>query len=248
MIGNGTRTLITALAAALVLSACAGNKKLAAPEGESPGELYVRIAAEYYRLGDIEPALKNAEKALELDKNNPQAHNVLATIYQQLEQDELAEKHFRQALGLAPKDSYTLTAWGNFLCEQRKYSEAQTQFEKALANPLFTAKWMTETQSGVCARRAGQSGKAEQHLRRALTANPRYDRALYEMADLEYSAGRYKSARGYLERFFKARGYTPRSLLLGIKIERRLGARKRARGYEKLLRTRFPDTPEILSL
>jgi type IV pilus assembly protein PilF len=249
MTGIFFRALATALAAALILGACAtGKKELETSQDGSPADLYVRIAAEYYRLGDIESALKNAQKALEEDEGNAQAHNVTATIYQRLQQDQLAEKHFRAALRLAPQDPYTLTAWGNYLCEKRKFSEAGAQYNKALANPLYNAPWVTETRAGICARKAGQSGKAEQHLRRALTANPRFGAALYEMADLDYSQGRYKSARGYLERLFKVQGYAPKSLQLAVQVERKLGSRKRARGYEKLLRTRFPDSPEILSL
>lgn len=249
MIGTTVRVLSVTIFASLLLGACAsGTKELGTSKEESPGDLYVRIAAEYYRLGEIEPALQNAQKALEEDSDNAQAHNVLATIYQRLEQNELAEKHFRAALQLAPQDPYTLTAWGNYLCERRKFSEAETQYEKALANPLFSAPWIAEANAGVCARKAGRSAKAEQHLRSALSANPRYATALYEMAELEYSRSKYKSARNYLDRLFKIRGYTPKSLLLGVQVERKLGSRKRARNYEKLLRKRFPDTPEILSL
>jgi type IV pilus assembly protein PilF len=242
------RTHATLLAAALLLGGCATTKEPDLYADESPGDLYVRIAAEYYRLGEVELALKNAQKALEEDDDNAKAHNVMATIYQRVQRNDLAEKHFRAALRLAPDDPYTLTAWGNFLCERRKYSEAEAQFDKALAQPLFNAPWLAETWAAICARRAGQSGKAEQRLRRALTANPRYHAALFEMADLDYSRGRYKSAREYLERFFKVRGYTPPSLLLGVRIERSLGSTKRARAYERALRERFPDTPEVLSI
>jgi type IV pilus assembly protein PilF len=248
MMANRCRLPGLALAALLLLAGCASTEETSSFSEESPGDLYVRIAAEYYRLGEVEPALKNAQKAIELDADNAQAHNVIATIYQRIQQNALAEQHFRTALRLAPEDSYTLTAWGNFLCEQGKYAEADAQFKKALANPLFNAPWLAETRAAVCARRAGQSDKAEQHLRRALTANPRYDSALYEMADLDYSRGRYKSARGYLERYFKIRGYSPRSLLLGVRIERAGGSRKRARSYERALRERFPDSPEVLTL
>jgi len=249
MIATKLRILSTTLVAALLLTACAsGNKELGISKEESPGDLYVRIAAEYYRLGEIEPALQNAQKALEADSDNAQAHSVLATIYQRLEQGELAEKHFRTALRLAPKDPYALTAWGNYLCDKGKYSEAGAQYEKALSNPLFNAPWIAHTQAGACARKAGQRSKAEEHLRRALSANPRYTAALYEMAELNYAQGRYKSARNYLDRLFKMRGYTPKSLLLGVRVERKLGSRKRARNYEKLLRKRYPDAPEVLSL
>lgn len=238
-----------ALAMTLLLAACGGDKgvKSDAPQ-TSPGELYVQIAAEYYRLGEVEPALKNAQKALEEDPNNAQAHNVIATIYQQLRQPEQAEQHFRIALGLAPNDPYLLMAWGNFLCDRGDYAGAAAQYQQALANPLFNAPWMAETRAGICGRRAGQTASAEQALRRALSANPGYAPALIEMAELEHAQGRNPAAKSYLERYLAAGGRGPKALLLGVRIERALGARPAASRYEKLLRENYPDAPEVQSL
>jgi type IV pilus assembly protein PilF len=238
-----------ALTMTLFLAACGGDKgvKSDGPQA-SPGDLYVQIAAEYYRLGEVEPALKNAQKALEEDPNNAQAHNVIATIYQQLRQPELAEQHFRTALGLAPNDPYLLMAWGNFLCDRGDYAGAAAQYQQALANPLFNAPWMAETRAGICGRRAGQTASAEQALRRALSANPGYAPALIEMAELEHAQGRNPSAKSYLERYLAAGGRGPKALLLGVRIERALGARPAASRYEKLLRENYPDAPEVQSL
>jgi type IV pilus assembly protein PilF len=206
----------------------------------------VRIAAEYYRLGDIEPALRNAQKAVEEDSGSAQAHNVLATIYQRIEQNDLAEQHFREALSLAPQDAYVLTAWGNYLCARGRYAEAQQAFDKAISNPLFSAPWAAQTRAGICYRRAGNTASAESRLRQALTSNPRYAPALAEMARLDYDRARYKSARGYVERCFQAGGYTADMLLLAMRVERKLGSRKRARAYQDLLEKNYPDAPEVI--
>lgn len=236
------------LPATLLLAACGGDKGVKAEANGSPGDLYVQIAAEYYRLGEVEAALKNAQKALEQDPANAQAHNVIATIYQRLQQPDLAEGHFRTALGLTPNDPYLLLAWGNFLCDRGDHAGAAAQYQRALANPLFSAPWVGETRAGICARRAGDSATAEQSLRRALSANPGYAPALIEMAEAEQAQGRHKSAQSYLERFFAAGGRGAKPLLLGVGIERSLGSRQGASRYEKLLRQNYPDAPEILSL
>lgn len=236
------------LTAVLALGACTSTPELKLEEGESPADLYVRLAAEYYRRGETEVALRKIEKGLEEDSKNPRAHNIIATIYQSLGRKELAEKHFRTSLRLAPNDSFTLTAYGSFLCEQKKYAEANDQFKKALANRLYTSPWVTMTRAGICYRSAGNSARAEEQFRRALSVNPRFVPALVQMAELDYAQGRYKSARGYLNRAFTAGGYSPSSLLLAVRVERRLGSRKRARAYERKLRTSFPGAPEILQL
>ena len=240
------------LALGLLSTACSRggvrDGELEGAKEKSPADLYVKLAAEYYKRGDIETALRNIQKGLEEDSKNAEAHNVIATIYQQLEQNSLAEKHFRTALSLDPKSPYILTAWGNFLCDKGQYSEAEAQFRKALGAPLHNARWMTLASAGVCSRKAGRSQQAETYLRQALTANPRYAPALFQMAQLDYDLARFKSARNYLKRYFQARGYTPKSLVLAVRIERRLGARKSARTYERLLRKNFPDTPEAVSI
>ena len=240
---------LSALIASLLLTACAGDKGVRSdnPQGR-PGDLYVQIAAEYYRLGEIEPALNNAQKALAEDPDHAQAHNVIATIHQQLRQYDEAERHFRIALGLTPNDPYLLMAWGNFLCDRNDFAGAAAQYQQALNNPLFNAPWVAETRAGICARRAGQAATAEQALRRALSANPGYVPALLEMGELEYDQGRQRSAKGYLERYLAAGGRGARPLLLGVRIERALGSRPGAARYEKLLRQNYPDAPEIQSL
>jgi len=233
----------------LTMAAC-GGKQGDKDEGTqvSPGELYVQIAVEYYRLGEVEPALKNARKALAEDPDYAQAHNVIATIYQQLKQPDQAEEHFRLALGLTPDDPYLLMAWGNFLCERGDDAGAASQYQQALANPLFKAPWVAETRAAICLRRAGNVIAAEAALRRALTANPTYPPALLEMAELEQVQGRSRSAKSYLERYLAAGGRGAKPLLLGVRIERVLGSRQGASRYEKLLRQNYPDAPEIQSL
>jgi type IV pilus assembly protein PilF len=242
--------LVGPLAACALVAGCAGSGERDAglESGKSPADLYVALAAEYYRMGDMETALLNAQKAIDKDSKSASAHNVMATIYQQLDRNDLAEKHFQTALRLAPNDPFARTAWGNFLCEQGRYAQADAEFAKALAEPLFSAPWLALSSAGACARREGNSGKAEDYLRRALTANPRYFPALLEMAELDYDNGRHKSAQGYLKRYFAVRGQTPRALLLASRVERKLGSSKRARAYAKTLRQNFPDAPEVVYL
>jgi len=239
-----------ALVGALQLGACMSQPERdpVSESGQSPADLYVALAAEYYRRGDMESALLNAQKGEEKDDSNPRVHNVLATIYQQLDRNELAEQHFQKALRINADDPFTLTAWGNYLCEQRRFSEAQAQFRKALDNRLFSSPWLALGSAGACARSAGDTRQAEDYLRRALTANPKYYPALLDMAELDYAAGRYRSARNYLARYFQVRGYSPQALVLAARVERGIGATTKARAYEQTLRKTYPDAPEVLYL
>ena len=85
---------------------------------ELPGDLYVRLAVEYLRQGQTETALRKAGNAVTEDPDNPQAHNLMALIYQRLGRNRLAEQHFRKAVGLEPGDPYILNSLCQFFMRQ----------------------------------------------------------------------------------------------------------------------------------
>lgn len=248
-------TLVLLLAAFwLTLTGCSlkqtkeGDNPLALDAENSPGDLYVAMAAEYYRLGQLEPALRRAEQAIAEDPKNPRAHYVLAVIYQQIGQVQRSDESFKRALELSPNNSDIRNAYGTFHCSQRRYVEADAQFAKALENPLYATPWVAMTNAGICAASAGNPSKAESEYRRALNANPRFGPALIKMAEIDSKRGDAKGAKGYLDRYFQANTPTPYALSLGIRTERKLGNKTGAATYEQVLRKNFPNAPEILEL
>jgi type IV pilus assembly protein PilF len=244
-----------ALATCVTLASCAGGQVrdedalgLGATAYDSPADLYVALAAEYFRQGQLDAAMQRARKGLDLDKNNARAHYMIALLYQRIGEYRLAEKHFGEAVRLEPKNPDIHNAWGTFHCSRGRYREAQEQFDQALQNPLYSTPWVALTNAGICSRKASRSQQAESYLRRALSMNPRFAPALQEMAEINYQRGDYKSARSYLDRYFDSAQPTPEALGLAVRVERKLGARKRAATYETMLRKSFPDSPETLSL
>lgn len=256
MISAGLAGIPPLIGAFMLLTACAGSGvrdgdatgDLGAVHEESPADLYVQLAAEYLKDGQTNTALRKIKKGLEADPKNAQAHSVIALIYQRLGEYDLAGKHYKTAVRLQPKDPYVLNAYGSYLCDRRQFSEADVQFKKALSNPLYPTPWVAHTNAGICAKRGGNTSKAETYFRQALTANARYGPALSAMAELEYNRGRYRSARSYVDRYIKVARPTPQVLLLGVRIERRLGSRKRANTYAQMLRKSYPDSPQALQL
>jgi len=242
-----------ALPIAIWLAGCTGTAvrdgesaaALGGRQEESPGDLYVQLAAEYLKLGQTEEALTRVNKALEVDRDNAQAHNLVAVIYAQLGQDPLAEKHFGRAVDLQPSDPYILNAYATYLCDRRKFTEAESQYKAALKSPLYATPWITMTNMGTCARRGGKSAEAQSHYEQALKANPRFAPALVALAELEYDRGEFKSAKAHLDNYFQFAQPTPQALLLGVRVERKLGASKRAEAYAELLRRSFPGSPQV---
>ena len=244
------------LALALVLlSGCATQGQIDESENttgelgreqrKSPAELYVNLGVAYWRNGQTAVALQKLNKAIAVDPEYAQAHNVIALIYQRLGETERAGEHYAQAVRLDPKDPDIRNARGTYLCTQEKYDLAEIEFENALGNPLYPTPWVALTNAGLCAERAGAKEKAETYYRRALTANSTYPQALYQMIEISLEQGNPLSARGYLERYNGVSAATAGSLWLGVQIERRLGDYRRANEYRTQLLKRFPDTLEI---
>jgi type IV pilus assembly protein PilF len=250
------RTLVGLLSAVLV-TACSHQELrdnddatgvLGSVRRQSPADIYVAMAAEYYKRGQLEIALQRAKQAIDVDPSNGRAHYMLALLYQKLGESQLAQQNYAEAARLEPKNPDIRNAWGAFYCSQRNEAEAQKQFREALANPLYATPEVALTNAATCARSAGNAAKAEGYLRSALSKNPSFAPALVELADMEYQQGQYKAAQALLDRYFQVAPPAPRPLLLAVRVERKLGAPKRAATYAQLLRTRFPESPEVLTL
>lgn len=211
----------------------------------SPADVYVQLAVEYMRERQFGEALKNAKKAVIVDPKRSSAHNVLGLIYQRLGESTLAEKAFQEAIRLDPRDPYALNAYGSFLCNDQRFKEADTMFQRAVENPLYSTPAVALTNAGLCAQNAGDLARAEANLRRALRANKRFAPALLAMANITLERDNPLSARAYVQRYAEVAAHTPESLWLGIRAEDALGDRDQAARYATHLQSRFPDSEQV---
>ncbi len=219
------------------------------PEG-SPAELYVKMAEEYYARGQTEVAFRRAQQAIDADDKYPRAHIWLAFLLAELGQADKAREHYDRAIALAPKNSDVLYAYGSFQCRHKLYAEADANFRKALDNPLYSTRWIAMTSAGDCAASAGDSAKAEGYYQSAIAANPTFGPALAKLAELAYKRGDAKTAKDYVDRYFKPETARTAStsysvLKVGAAVERKLGNRKQADYYETVLKSNFPVAPTI---
>jgi type IV pilus assembly protein PilF len=211
---------------------------------EKLAEINTQLGAAYLQEGNYETALSKTRKAVAIDPNYASAYNVLGVIYNRLGQNHTAEENFKKAVSLDPNDSGILNNYGQFLCQKDRFAEAQTLFQKALANPLYATPEVAHANAGVCALRARDLVKAEAHLRSALAANPRMPTALLDMAAINYEQRRYAQARAYLQRHMEIAKHTPRSLWLGIRIGRMQGDHDVVASYALALKSKYPDAQE----
>lgn len=255
MINSAARQVIRGAGlAALLLSACGTtpNTGLNIPtptqgSGAKPDTLadtYVRLGIGYLQQGKRDLALSNLQHALELDDQSSSAHNAIAILYEQLGEIKLARRHYERAVRLNPQDSPAQNNYGAFLCRHNELQKAEQHFLEALKNPLYETPEYAYENAALCALKVPDRAKAEQYFREALRINGRLPESLYQMALLNYEAGDYLSARAYLQRHAEIAQHTPRSLWLGIRVERELGDKNALASYSLLLKGKFPESEE----
>lgn len=237
---------------ALAIAALAAACSWSSPENEpsprpndpmselSASQVFIQKGVRYMDQGHYDIALKDLQRAAELDSSNSEVYNALGVLYQRIDDVGNADASFRKALSLQSDNYAARNNYGRFLCSQGKYSEAFSQFQTVIGTKLYTQSWIPLTNAGVCARSAGRRGEAESYYRKALEAEPNFPPALLEMARLSRETGQTMSARGFLQRYFAVAGPSPESLALGIEVETALGNSQAAGEYAEILRKQFP--------
>jgi len=233
----------------LVVTACAGGPPPDANSApEDPAEANARLGLAYMERGEYDVAVTKLKKAIEINPDLAQAHHYLAEAYQHLGNVELADKQFRRAISLSGSNPALQNNYGIFLCRQGRFKDALRHFARAYDDNDYTRQDESYENAGLCALRIPDTARAERFFRHALKIDPRRTEALNQMAQLEYNRGQYLKARAFLQRLFDLGKSSPQNLMLGIKVESKLGDRQAVDRYAARLKKQFPHSPETRSL
>jgi type IV pilus assembly protein PilF len=219
-----------------------------APDLEDAAEINTQLGIRYLRQGDLGLALDKLQRAIEQNPRYLPAQRSLALVYESLGDFENADKHFRAALRLAPKNAEVLNTYAVFLCRRERYRDAMPYFERAAADPLYRTPEVALTNAAVCLQQVPDLEASERFLRAALRRNPRFPDALREMAEVSYKQSDFLQARAFLQRYIAAAPPTPTVLLLAHDVELALNEPELARGYAARLLSEFPDSPQAEGL
>ncbi|PID46323.1 MAG: type IV pilus biogenesis/stability protein PilW [Proteobacteria bacterium] len=214
-------TLFTLFTFGLV--ACSGNSSKPAPKKTQAAKYNAHLGAEYTRTGRLALANEKLQKALEQNPRSADAHHYYALLKQKLGENAAADKHFRIAVRLSPKDPQLLNNYGSHLCNDGHYAEASKQFAAALNDPLYTTPEFAYTNAGICIKKSGDAVQAERFFRKSLEVKPSFGSALYQMAKLKYEQGDYARAQAFLQRYHEKNREAAETLALCVKINARLG-------------------------
>jgi len=243
-----------------LVAGCAGTPEVPGPAGaartitgdatapRNRARAHTELGMAYYAQGNMSVALEELRVAVAADPAYAPALGGLGLVYMELRENEFAESSFRRALERAPEDPDINHNYGWFLCQVGRAAEARPYFRKAIENPLYATPGRSYAAAGTCALMQGDLREAEQNLERALRLEPNLPIAMLKLAELRYRQRRLLDARAAHARHAAVASPSAASLWLGLRIERRLGAKAAELSYANQLRRRFPGSPEAQAL
>jgi len=229
------------------VSGCSTTERIGSnlkPNPEKRIGVGVNAAKEYLKVGDTENALRHIEVVLDLDKRHAPAHQILALIYLKEGQTERAEISFKKAIDLDPTLSTARNNYSSFLFNQNRYPEAAEQLEVAVQDISYDNRARALENLGVIYQEMGEDKKAEDAFIRGLRINKNLGRSRLELAGIALKRKNYQQASQYIKDYARVAKHTPRSLWLGIQIEKLNGDRNALGSYELSLRNLYPKSKE----
>lgn len=245
------RSTLLALAMGLGLAACANTQD--EDLRKSAAEANFKLGIGYMQSGHFNVALEKLLKSLQFDDDNPETHNAVALIYEEIREYGPAEAHYKRAIELKPDYTAAKINLAYFKCtrEPLRITEAESEFQQIANDPANAGINAAEAYAGMatCAQKANDLAQAETWARKALDGNPNNIRALYELAQLSQNQGKTLQARAFLQRYHAQTRPTLQSLALGVAIESaKDGDPQLRREYTTVLLSQFPNSDEARRL
>lgn len=251
----------TALAFALVLGACSTTvttssgpvndvRTPARSDNDASRRARTRLelASAYFGRGQMKTALDEVKLALEADPRLGAAHNLRGLIHAALGENEQADESFRRALALDALDVDALQNYGWFLCQRKRYDEAEARFAQALgvpSNPNAARTWLAQ---GVCQLQAGGLDAAERSLMRSYELDAGNPTTAFHLAEVLLKRGEPERARFYIRRINNVPALvSAQTLWLAARIEHKLGNRSGVRELGEQLSNRFHESREAVA-
>ena len=207
----------------------------------------LELASLYFSRGQHQTALDEIRQALSARPDMPEAIGLRALVLAATGDSAGAEASFQRAMQLAPGDAGIVHNHGWFLCNERRWAEADAAFDRAIASPRYDGvarSWMAK---GVCLARAGRWAEAERALSRSYELDPTSPVTAFNLAEVLLRRGELERARFYAGRINAVpEQVNAQSLWLAARIERRLGNTSAMMDYGRRLRDRFPQSTETL--
>ena len=243
------RFCVGVISAALLAGVLAGCANHQAVERRHDAAVYnTELGIAFMRRGQLAIAQTTLDLALKENPDDADVHSARALLFDRLGESKQADREFRAAIRLAPKNPDFQNNYAVYLCSHGRVDEGVETFISAARNPLYMTPEFAYDNAGVCLRVAHRDVAAAQMFRDALAIRPNFPQALWQLADLDFSQGRLAQARQEIEAFLASNQETPDLLLLAVKVTRAQKDPLDAELYARRLQLDFPDSAQARAL
>ncbi len=242
---RGARYALLALAA--LAAGCASTPPASRAEptrAETAAAYNLQLGVAYLQQGNLPLAKEKLERAMRQNPREATIHGALALLYEKLGNVADADRYYRSALRLAPRNPDLTNNYAVFLCRTDRVEEGVRRFAEAARNPLYRTPWRAYANAGVCLRGAQRYDEAAANLQQALRLRPDDAEAAFQFGELELERGRPAAAREIVERYLGAFSTTPELLWVGVRAARGQNDRLAAERFLRRLERDFPDSPQ----
>jgi len=196
---------------ALVVGAFActrAGRGASGPDAERQSDAEYDVARDLFmRMRDPRGALAHAEKAIELNGDNADAHHFVALIYLSFCAASPpdcrlaeAEKSARRAVEIRSDFREAKNTLGVVLIEEKKYDDAIAVLEPLANDILYQTPWVAWGNLGTAYFEKGTSDEAIAALRRSIAAQPKFCVGNYRLGLAYEKKGDLGAARDALSR------------------------------------------------
>lgn len=172
---------------------CAGQKETAG-DRQTLVENQIQMSVASVRRGNFKQALKDIDKARDLDRNNPEIYFVYGIIYYALNDYDKAEENYKRALRLNSEYSEARFNLCGLYLRTESYDRAREQCRHAATDPLYQNRAAAFTNIGIAYFSQGDVNRAKENYDQALRINPSYPYTRNELGKLYLSIGNLQRA------------------------------------------------------
>lgn len=215
---------------------------------EQAAKTNVQLGVAYMQQGNLPVAKEKLERSLKQNPKDPDVHTSLGLLYDRTDEDKLADKHFREALRLAPERPDISNNYAIYLCKRGRIDEGIERFGEVAKNKLYRTPEVALVNSGVCLRDAKRLDEAQAKFGEAIKVKPNYSEATVQLASLQLERGNLSEARAVIDNYLNFFRPNADVLYYGVTVSRAANDRLNEEKYARRLRLEFPDSPQARAL
>jgi type IV pilus assembly protein PilF len=208
----------------------------------------MQLGVAYLQQGQYEVAREKLERSLKQNPKDPDVHTTLGMLYDRTNDSKLADKHFKEALHLAPERPDLVNNYAVYLCKNGRVDEGVEKFNAVAVNKYYRTPEVALTNAGVCLRGAKRNDEAAQKFNGAIKARPNYGEATVQLVSLQLELGQKAEARKAVDTYLDAFKPNADVLWSGVTVARAQSDKLAEEKYTKVLRLEFPDSPQTRAL